>query len=46
MGYTNAVPNEYQHWISQMEFWLLSGLAKKAFTPFSVYASIKPKNPA
>ncbi|MEW5802647.1 MAG: DUF4350 domain-containing protein [bacterium] len=41
IGYTNSVPDEYQHWLSKMEFWLLSSLAKKTFIPFSAYSSMK-----
>lgn len=39
MGYTNAVPNEYQHWLSEIEFWMLGSLAKKKFLPFSLHLS-------
>lgn len=29
MGFTNSIPNEYQYWLSRIEFWMLGSIAEK-----------------
>jgi len=38
LGSTSTVPDEYQRWLSEMEFWIFESLAKKEFIPFSLYS--------
>ena len=40
LGYTNSVPDEYQRWLSEMEFWIFTSLAQKKCIPFSQYLAI------
>jgi len=35
LGYTSSIPNEYQQWLSSLEFWLFESLAKKEFVPYA-----------
>ncbi|MEW6378540.1 MAG: hypothetical protein AB1611_02905 [bacterium] len=43
LGYTSSVPDEYQRWLSEIEFWVFTSLAKKNFIPFSRYSGSSKK---
>ncbi|MEW6380298.1 MAG: hypothetical protein AB1611_11925 [bacterium] len=36
LGYTSSIPDEYQRWLSGIEFWIFESLARKEFRPFSL----------
>jgi hypothetical protein len=41
LGSTSMIPDEYQRWLSEMEFWIFESLARKEFVPFSLYSAGK-----